>query len=228
MNTHLIRISAIGGMVAIALLVASLTGNFLGEREYVVSESDMVGQEPLLETVATSSLETAVRDDLIRLREEEKLARDVYTVLGAQWGMRIFANIARSEQTHTDAIARLLARYGISDPVAVDTPGVFTSPVLQTLYADLVARGVRTRAEALAVGATIEDLDIHDIETFKAGSVPADILSTYENLQRGSRNHMRAFIASLKREGVWYEPAYISMDMFEAIIDGEQERGPGR
>ena len=53
------------------------------------------------------------------IREEEKLAHDVYTVLYEQWGMQIFDNIAESEQRHTDAMGRLLAYYGLEDGGAV-------------------------------------------------------------------------------------------------------------
>ena len=34
------------------------------------------------------------------MREEEKLARDVYMVLYEQWNLPIFSNIANSEQAH--------------------------------------------------------------------------------------------------------------------------------
>ena len=42
--------------------------------------------------------------------EEEKLARDVYLTLDAQWNMRIFQNISRAEQQHLGAVASLLAQ----------------------------------------------------------------------------------------------------------------------
>jgi hypothetical protein len=75
------------------------------------------------------------------MREEEKLARDVYTMLGNIWGTKIFSNIASSEQTHTDAVKVLLARYAITDPVVNDTIGVFTSKTMQDLYNTMTAQG---------------------------------------------------------------------------------------
>ena len=51
------------------------------------------------------------------IREEEKLARDVYITLGEQWGLPIFASIAESEQRHMDAFGRLIDKYGLEDPV---------------------------------------------------------------------------------------------------------------
>jgi hypothetical protein len=40
------------------------------------------------------------------MREEEKLAHDVYVTLYEQWGLRVFNNISRSEQQHTEANAQ--------------------------------------------------------------------------------------------------------------------------
>ncbi len=53
---------------------------------------------------------------LSHMREEEKVARDVYKELYKVWGLTIFSNIASSEQKHMDAIKTLLDRYGLEDP----------------------------------------------------------------------------------------------------------------
>ena len=45
---------------------------------------------------------------LIKMRQEEKLARDVYLILYEKWGLVIFSNIANSEQSHMNAIKTLL------------------------------------------------------------------------------------------------------------------------
>lgn len=127
------------------------------------------------------------------MREEEKLARDVYQTLGARFSLPIFKNIARSEQTHMDAVNVLLDRYGVPDPVGNNGVGVFTDPQLQALYDDLVARGTTSLVSALAVGAEIERLDIGDLETRLAQTDKADIRQMYANLERGSYNHLRAF-----------------------------------
>ena len=44
---------------------------------------------------------------LMYMREEEKLARDVYATLYEKWGTRIFNNIRVSEQRHMDAVKAL-------------------------------------------------------------------------------------------------------------------------
>ncbi len=130
---------------------------------------------------------------LVLMREEEKLARDVYAKLGEIWGTKIFFNISASEQTHTNAVAGLLEQYGIPDPVIQDIPGVFASQDMQALYDSFVARGSTSLQDALIVGADIEILDIKDLEKLISETDEADIIRVYENLKRGSENHLRAF-----------------------------------
>ena len=127
------------------------------------------------------------------MREEEKLARDVYVTLYAKWGLRMFNNISSAEQRHTNAIVTLLNRYGIVDPAAGNAVGVFTNPDLQALYDKLIAQGSTSSAEALKVGVFVEQTDIQDLKTHIAETTKADILQVYNNLLRGSQNHLRAF-----------------------------------
>ncbi|NOR83897.1 MAG: DUF2202 domain-containing protein, partial [Ardenticatenales bacterium] len=92
-----------------------------------------IGQFPL------GVLTDAEASGLLYMREEEKLARDVYLTLFELWDFQSFANIARSEQTHTDAVQRLLERYDLPDPAGGQSVGEFTNPDLQALYDQLVA-----------------------------------------------------------------------------------------
>ncbi|MDH4146309.1 MAG: DUF2202 domain-containing protein, partial [Acidimicrobiia bacterium] len=169
-----------------------------------------------------STLDAAAVDGLEYMREEEKLARDVYQTLGAQWDLGVFDNIAASEQTHTDAIVTLLDRYGIGDPARPEV-GAFASPVLQDLHDRLVAKGSASLVDALTVGATIEDLDIIDIEARKTGV--ADIDLVYDNLMKGSRNHLRSFVDELEAQGATYVPQYLGQEAYDAIVTSPVERG---
>jgi hypothetical protein len=67
-------------------------------------------------------------DALLLMREEEKMARDVYLQLNDLWGLPIFQNIESSEQTHMDAVKTLLDRYGLQDPAAGRGEGEFSIP----------------------------------------------------------------------------------------------------
>jgi predicted nucleotidyltransferase len=126
-----------------------------------------------------------------------------------------------------DQIAVLLARYDIEDPIQDDRCGKFNSPAMQELYNDLVTRGSASEAEALKVGATIEDLDIHDLETALQGGVDnQDIALVYRNLAKGSRNHIRAFNTQLSARGQTYSAQHITQADLDAILAGGHERGP--
>jgi hypothetical protein len=162
---------------------------------------------------------------LLYMREEEKLAHDVYVTFYAQWGLPIFQNISQSEQTHTDAVKILLDRYGLSDPASAAV-GVFTNPDLQALYNDLVARGSQSLAEALKAGAAIEEIDILDLQVRLTQTDNADIQQVFNSLLNGSYNHLRAFVSTLNTQtGETYQPQYLSNEAYQAIISASMGRG---
>ncbi|HAP76168.1 MAG TPA: ferritin [Acidimicrobiaceae bacterium] len=160
---------------------------------------------------------------LVWMREEEKLAHDVYSALGAIYDVQVFDNIAAAEQTHTEAVLALLARYGIADPAEGLGVGEFTDPTLQALYDQLVAVGSASMDAAFRVGAEIEELDIVDLQD-RATTTP-DIQFVFGNLERGSRNHLRAFTKQLERSGETYVPTHLGQAEYDAIVAGGMEQG---
>ena len=157
------------------------------------------------------------------MREEEKLAHDVYVALFNVWGAKVFSQIALSETTHTETILALLVKYGIADPAAGKAPGVFEDPALQSLYNTLVAMGQPSLIDALKVGALIEETDIHDINAKKAVTDEADILQVYSSLLCGSGSHLRAFNGQLLAQGVTYVPQVITQAEWDAIANAAGE-----
>jgi hypothetical protein len=153
---------------------------------------------------ALTPLSTEEIGTLLWMREEEKVARDVYIKMNEKWNAKIFARIAASEQKHCDAIAKKLALYGIEDP-ASDVVGVFSAPELQAMYDTLMVQGAVSYLEALKVGVTIEEEDIADLEAAIAGTNAVPLEITYVHLLNGSENHLASFIKLLEREGVIYE-----------------------
>ncbi len=151
------------------------------------------------------------------MREEEKLARDVYRTLYASTRAVVFKNIAASEQTHMDAILKKLKLFNLPDPV-VNATGSFSEPELQTLYAALVDQGLVSYQDALTVGATIEDLDIRDLISAIEATDNLALKTTYQNLLEGSKNHLRAFAGRLKQLGATYQPQYIDQELYDAIL----------
>jgi hypothetical protein len=142
---------------------------------------------------ASASLSPAESSALVYMREEEKLARDVYQALAAKWNLPVFRNVARSEQQHMNAVAVLLERYGVADPAAGKAPGQFTNPTFQKLYRTLVADGSRSLAAALRVGVRIEKLDIADLQKRLEETDHGDVRLVFTRLEQGSQNHLRAF-----------------------------------
>ena len=169
----------------------------------------------------------AEADGLVFMREEEKLARDVYRTLGEIWDTPIFSNIAASEQRHMDAILGLINRYGLDDPMYAETVGLFENQELQAMYDDLVDMGSESVEAALEVGAIIEEVDIVDLAEFLAGTTSEDITRVYENLLRGSRNHLRAFVSQLEAAGVDRAPYLLEAEDYESILASGTERGAG-
>ena len=163
---------------------------------------------------------------LLYMREEEKLARDVYNTLYTTWNIPTFQNIAASEQMHMDQIALLLTRYNLTDPA--QAPGVFTDAKLQDLYNQLVAQGNLSIGEALKVGGAIEEIDILDLQTRLAQTDNADIQQVYNNLMNGSYNHLNAFSRALTNQtGETYKPQYLTPDQYQTILSGGVGNGNG-
>lgn len=190
-----------------------------------VAAEDFVSLRPELSALPSETIIDTEKEDLLFMREEEKLARDVYQILYETWNLPFFSNIAQSEQTHTEAIRDLLEKYEIIDPVSDDRNGVFQNTELQALYKSLVEKGLQSETDALTVGVMIEELDIKDISESISRTDNADIALVYENLMRGSRNHLRAFNRQLTTRGITYDPQYISTEDYQTIVSGETERG---
>ncbi len=178
-----------------------------------------------LDEIASDSLSIEEGNGLLYMREEEKLARDVYTELYVKWNLRPFSNITRSEQMHMNAILSLLTRYSLQDPVDVNGAGVFKNEGLQNLYNALIVEGNKSVVDALNVGATIEEVDIVDLQKHLRETDNQDITFVYDNLLRGSRNHLRAFVKNIKAQGVTYVPQYLTAAEYEQIISTPMERG---
>lgn len=171
------------------------------------------------------NLSEAEKNALLFMREEEKLARDVYNAMYNQWSVRIFSNIAQAEQRHMDAVLCLLNKYQLADPVGNNAAGVFQNAQLQTLYNTLMAEGKLSKAAAFTVGAKIEDVDIADLMKLKPDMDNADIRAVFDELTKGSRNHLRAFVTNLKALNLTYTPTNISQVSFDEIIGTPREKG---
>ena len=158
----------------------------------VVTATDEI--QSAFEETANGSAST--EDLLLYLIEEEKLAHDVYTVLGDAWGGNTFSNILASETTHQSQVLTLLNTYGLADPRSAEI-GVFTNPDLQALYDQLIAQGLTSQTEAYKVGVLIEETDIVDLASAISSTTDPAVISTLEKLSAASENHLAAFSKKL-------------------------------
>ena len=228
------RRQCLAGMGADVLALAGCGG---GDSTAPVLSADSSGvstisASALAATLATYPVVAPLSTDevasLLQMREEEQLAHDVYAVSATLYPtLPIFANIASAEATHSAAVKTLLDRYSIADPLAGLPNGTFKTSALQILYDALVASSRVSLIQALQVGLQIEELDIRDLDLAKANPYidNADILMVYDNLQRASRNHLRAFWKVLQAQGGTYTPQSLTQAVFDAIVNSPIETG---
>ena len=201
------------------------------------------------QSVASESSDSSDSDDaldyndathLTFMREEEKLARDVYNTFHEMYpNSRAFGQIEDSEQKHTDAVAAMLARYGLEDPNTNDAIGKYTGeeygPYFTEKYELLVEMGRKSLLDAMYVGALIEELDMHDliycpqaiveadngVDVNECGQIYTDeepILELYQKLLNGSASHLRGYVQNI--ESVIGEGNYEAQVLTQEEVDG--------
>ncbi len=199
----------------------------------IITEEEIVNDEVVVSTAAEAvtisetcivpiTTDTVITEEdkagLMQMREEEKLAGDVYSYFYSLYNYPVFLNISKSEAVHSNAVLYLINSFGLTDPATTE-PGVFTNPDIQALYNDLTAKGAVGIVEALSVGAFIEEYDIKDLQDEIALTANASIIRVYSNLLRGSTFHLKAFTRLLKIKGVVYEPQILTSEEYVSIID---------
>jgi hypothetical protein len=169
--------------------------------------------------VVAASLTSLEEENLIFIREEEKLARDFYIEMYEKWGSLVFNNIKASEQEHMEAVSRLLVKYGIPDPASREI-GVFNNTALQELYNNLIRQGDASLLGALKAGAFIEEYDIKDLRTAFNDTKKTDLRRVYSNLELGSENHLKAFVSHIEAiMGTSYVAQFLPQNEVNAILD---------
>jgi len=158
---------------------------------------------PIATCVVAGTISETERTGLLFMREEEKLARDVYTYMYAKYKLPVFLNISKSENAHVSAILRLMTGFGISDNSS-NTAGVYVNPQLTALYKQLIDMGNLSVNEALKVGVLIEQTDINDLQKELLSLQNSAIKTVYTNLMAGSNAHLKAFSWNLKIRGITY------------------------
>lgn len=177
----------------------------------------------------SGTVPTVTDDDkatLALMREEEKLARDVYLTLNEKWDQVVFQHISGAEITHMKLVKTMMDKYGVDDPVArtKDKRGKFVNQQFQDLYKSLTSSGLTSMEQAFRVGAYVEEWDLKDLYRAEKATKSEDLQVLYGQLIRASEQHLRAFTRNLQRAGQTYEPVILPKDKYELIIS---TGGPG-
>lgn len=220
-----------------------LTGALSGLVQAEPKSSTAASSQAIIDSSSAKTVDENERLHLVFMREEEKLARDVYITLGIQYpALTIFGNITQSEERHTCSVCDMLEKYQIPDPSTNNNVGAFTGEEFGWYFTEkfdqLTRRGSASPLDALYVGAFIEELDMLDInqcpkvivdtidsinsvdECGKVYTDNADIQRLYQSLLDGSKSHLRAFVSNIEKEiGAGnYEAQILTQEEVDAIL----------
>lgn len=181
-------------------------------------------------TAFAQTLSENEKAGILLMREEEKMARDVYQSLNEKWDQMPFVHISESEINHMARMKLLIDKYQLKDPVEknADKRGAFDNQQLKKLYDELITSGKVSLEAAFRAGAKVEEVDIRDLKEALANTSNAEIKSTYTDLINASENHLRAFVRNLKRLDVNYTPVVMDKKEFDAIITSAKGMGMGK
>lgn len=157
-------------------------------------------------------------EGIVLVREERKLASDLFSELYDTWDFEIFKLISQSEQTYMDEIKELIDKFNIEDPVKDNSRGIFTSPYIKKLYSNLVEKGNKSAYESVRIAATLEDLSIKDLNDLLELSTKKEIITLYNSLRMASIGYIRAISKELKKYDRRYQAQFLSNEELRAIL----------
>ena len=216
--------SAFGAFALVIVLGGCSKNNDLINTGQVNMTTSLAAINQTVINLPTEPLDDAEKARILFIREEEKLAYDVYQTMFDIYGVNVFQNIPNSELSHMEAMLTIIKKYNLTDPMETTARGIFANPVLQSLYTQLVSQGRVSLLAAYQVGATIEDLDISDLNSSLTVTNNQDVHLVYNFLNKGSRNHLRSFYRNIKNWNGTYTPIYITQAEFDAIVNSAMER----
>jgi len=172
---------------------------------------------------STAELTANEIEFLYAVREDEKLARDVYNYFFEKYELRTFSNISKAEVTHITAVERLFYFYSINYP-AVGPAGQFNDSARKEYYDNLVNKGV-TALEAFKSTTYLEEKDIADYTSVLKDVQNPNIKVVIENLIKGSMNHLKSSYRQVIALGGTYTPAFLTQEKFDEIINSNFIKG---
>lgn len=180
-----------------------------------VSSMTRANVVPVLD--ATSPLTADEIEFLYAMREDEKLARDLYAYFWTRYPTAPqIQRISKAEESHIAAIETVLDYYEISYP-AMSAPGVFEDSTRQALYDELALKS-ETMLEAFQTMAFVEDRDLFAYKMVQSQITNANLSLLIENMIKASTNHLKAAIRQIFVRDGSYTSIYLSAEEYDAII----------
>jgi hypothetical protein len=170
-------------------------------------------------SLTDTALSEEAKAELFFMIEEETLAGDLYAAFAEEFGGRVFLNIEGAERRHEGALREVLRLKYPDLTVGTGTVGKFENEDLQTLYDTLLAEGLVSYEAALRVGALVEETDIQDLKEAIAITADEGLVCIFENLLRGSENHLRGFSRQLAQLDATYTPQVITPEEYAAYLE---------
>jgi hypothetical protein len=212
------------GLLALVLVLGDCQKAGPADNVQVNMTTSLASMQQTVANLPIEPLDDAEKARILFIREEEKLAYDVYKSMFDLYGVNVFQNIPNSELSHMEAMLNIIKKYNLVDPMDTNPRGIYVNTTLQALYTQLVNQGKINLVSAYQVGALIEDLDISDLTKSLEVTNNQDVRLVYDFLNKGSRNHLRSFYKNLTYLNGTYTPIYISQSAFDAIVNSPMER----
>lgn len=186
-----------------------------------VTTFNLAGETPPFDS--TADLTADEIEFVYAVREDEKVARDLYTAFFEKYSLKTFSNISRSEANHMRAVEILLEYYEIDFPAAGEY-GVFEDSARQAIYDSLLAKG-NTALEGFRVMAQLEEENIVSYRNVLSDITNPNIKIVIENLGKASENHFKAAIRQITALGGTYAPKLMNQEEYKAMIAKGFEQG---
>jgi hypothetical protein len=183
--------------------------------------------------------------------EEEKLARDVYRVLGRRFPeIGAFAEMEASKDHNRCAVLDLMRKYRVSVPRVNNNVGVFSWGIYGRYFTEkylaLTSQGSDSPLDALYVAAFMEELNILDINECPKVIVDIsnginevaacgrnytrnpDVLQIYDSLLEESRRHLQLLVHDIELQiGTGkYQAQLLQQEALDAILARRQLARP--
>jgi len=210
-------------LVLSIVALATISLAFLGTNSISAGKVNTVSQSDSFYCKAVDfpkqDVSSSEEKELLYMREEEKMAHDIYSLMYDKWGLRPFYNITGAEERHMSAVKSMIDKYALTDPVKDIKVGAFTNMEIKKLYTGLLEQGNKSAIDALKAGAEVEEVDIKDLMQAIKDTDNKDIKFVYNNLLNASGNHLRAFMRNIERRGETYIPKHLDKKTFDEILN---------